>query len=102
MTPRRLSFVIVFRLFLGLIVLSVGIEPLLHSHPLLPEARSGDTAGSSRSCAACAAQAQQITSQVTVRVSPAVVLYRLITTRADLPTADASLALPSRAPPAVA
>src|SRR4051794_13646917 len=67
MSSRRLRMAVLSRLFIGLLVLFVGIEPATHSHSLT---RSADGSGSPNVCAACAATTQQITAPPTLPPSP--------------------------------
>jgi hypothetical protein len=73
-----------------LLAVFAAAEPLLHSHPL---------AGASAPCAACSSEARILTAPPAL-VAPAATVFTLASARITAPPLRASLALPSRAPPA--
>lgn len=93
------SISVAFRVLIILIALTFAIAPVLHNHPLVQRGHGG-TAEASSLCATCAAGAAQEASLAPIVGIPAVVLYRLAVVTIERPSADTSLASPSRAPPA--
>lgn len=86
------------RLLILAIALLVGAEPVVHTHPLNGSAYDGGTNGAT--LCACAASAQQITTDAPVLVTPQTTVSDVAVFTASSVSHGVALTLPSRAPPA--
>ncbi len=77
----------------------VVVEPVVHSHPLLPDA-GGSGLSSPNICAICAVGAEHAVMSPAVLVAPVIVIDDVAPQRAQAATAEVSVSLASRAPPA--
>jgi hypothetical protein len=86
------------RLLVLLFATLIVVEPVVHSHPLVARAHSGD--GSTTVCA-CAAGTSLVTSIAPAVVIPAAIVVGIAVVTTDTVSRGVALTLPSRAPPAI-
>jgi hypothetical protein len=91
MRLTRLTILLILAAFLA-------VEPVVHSHPLVPT--SGSDLSSPNVCAICAVGTDQVIVAAPAIVAPAIVIGQLVTTPLQPTSAEARIALASRAPPA--
>jgi hypothetical protein len=83
------------------LALLLGLEPVIHHHPLIPSGALSTPGASSTLCTACVAGSDRIALSATATFAPLVVVFTLVflspATQLDRPATAAS----SRAPPAL-
>ena len=94
MRPVRVAILLILAAFL------VG-EPVVHTHPLVPQPSGNDANGVSTPnvCAVCAVGADRVIVDYTGAAPARIVVDRLVPVTIEAASADTSLPSSSRAPP---
>ena len=94
MRHSRLALLLIMAAFLA-------VEPVVHSHPLIPgNGSAGDAITNPNLCAICAVGTNQIVVAAPAVLAPAVAIERLAAAPMQIVSLDGGVALASRAPPA--